>query len=90
MIRVRVCINRYGDSVERTGSVQEVGGSAREVGLREPHLNLKRGTKSNQELQNEQTLATKGMTVGTYLGVKMVSRRWLAGARHDRPDPDRL
>jgi hypothetical protein len=47
-----------GDSIERTGSVQEAGGSAKEARLSEPHLNLKRGTKLNQELQNKQTLAT--------------------------------
>jgi hypothetical protein len=75
-----------GDSVERTGLIQEVGGSAKEAGLSEPHLNSKRGTKLNQKLQNEQTLATKGMTAGTYRGVKMLPRCRLTGARCARPD----
>jgi hypothetical protein len=48
-----------GDSVERTGSVQEARGSAREAKIERTSLEINKGNKSNHELQNEQTLATK-------------------------------
>jgi hypothetical protein len=50
---------RDDDSVEQTGSVQEAGGSTREAKIEQTSLEIKKGNKSKNELQNEQTLATK-------------------------------
>jgi hypothetical protein len=47
------------DSVERTSSVQKATGSTREAKIEWTSLEIEKGNESNNELQNEQTLATK-------------------------------
>jgi hypothetical protein len=54
--------------------------------LSEPHLKSKRGTNQITNSKNEQTLATKRMTTGTYLGMKMLPRHQLVEAH----SPDRV
>jgi hypothetical protein len=65
--------------------VKKQGARLEKPKLSEPHLKSKRGTNRIMNSKNEQPWQLK-MVAGTYLGVKQLLRRRLAGVRRARPD----